>query len=92
MTCEKYQKNNQTHLRVTEYTMEMKTKKMIYYFTNLFPGNEQISSEILKTINDNPLTLFNEMKNVFEGAFSKIHSDMANRVYSKIPMDELYLP
>ncbi|CAH1110215.1 unnamed protein product [Psylliodes chrysocephalus] len=92
MWCEKYQKNGKTHVRITKYTMDMQPENNIFEFTNLFPADKAIEDKILKTINENNLSIFNELKDGFEQIFSMIYLQTSNKVLSKIPLDELFLP
>lgn len=89
--CETYQKKGTLHLRFTDYKMEMSVKKCNFDFHNIFPGNEQISQEVSKTLNENSLDIFQEVKSGFEEVFAAVHKNAANSVFAKIPMDELFL-
>ncbi|CAG9853595.1 unnamed protein product [Phyllotreta striolata] len=92
MWCEKYKKNGKTYIRFTNYTMDMHPEKMIYNFSDVFPSNKQIENEISKTLNENSIEIFNEMRSSFEQIFSTIHITVANQILSKIPFDEVFLP
>ncbi|KAJ8958529.1 hypothetical protein NQ318_002324 [Aromia moschata] len=91
MTCEKYVKNDKTYIKLTNYTMNMKPEKISFYFGNIFPEDERISAEVLKTLNENSLDIFNEVKPGFERAISFIYMNVANKVFSKIPIDDIFL-
>lgn len=90
--CEQYTKNGKSYIRLKNYSMNMTVEKCVFHFENLFPGNEQISNEIEKTINENFMDIFREVKHGFEEVFSTLHQDAANNVFSKVPVDDLYLP
>lgn len=91
MLCEKYKKKNETYLRVTNYTMDFKTERIVYDFDNIFPADEQISREIARTLNENSLSIFNEVKGGIEKAFSFIYKQYMNNVFSKIPLRQVFL-
>ncbi|ERL92115.1 hypothetical protein D910_09435 [Dendroctonus ponderosae] len=59
---------------------------------NVTMRNEQISREVEKTVNENALEIFKEVKGGFEQVFSKLYKNTANSLFSKIPEDELFLP
>ncbi|CAH1110230.1 unnamed protein product [Psylliodes chrysocephalus] len=92
MWCEKYQKKGKTHIRFINYTMDMRPDNVLFEFTNLFPSNKDIENEIGKTLNENSLAIFNEIKAPVEQIFSTIHTQIANQVLSKIPFDDIFLP
>ncbi|KAJ8917337.1 hypothetical protein NQ315_002359, partial [Exocentrus adspersus] len=69
MACEKYTKNNDTYIRVVDYAMDMRPEKITYDFGNVFPGNEEISNQIVRTLNENSKSIFDEVKPGIEKAF-----------------------
>ncbi|KAJ8930586.1 hypothetical protein NQ314_016598 [Rhamnusium bicolor] len=71
--------------------MDMKPEKVEYEFENIFPGSKQISDEILKTINENSLDIFNDVKAGFEEIFSLLYLKYTNSVFSKIPLKDVFL-
>ncbi|XP_018570244.1 protein takeout-like [Anoplophora glabripennis] len=91
MTCEKYTKNNEIYLRVVNYTMDINSESIVYDFDSIFPGNEQISNEIAKTLNENSLSIFNEVKGGIEKAFSFVYMQYMNNVFSRIPLNQIFL-
>ncbi|XP_066255610.1 protein takeout-like [Euwallacea similis] len=88
--CELYTKKEKTHLRLKDYTIEMTAESCHFDFPNLIPGNEQISKEVSKTVNENSLEIFKDVKNGFEQMLSSLHQNAANNVFSKIPEEELF--
>nr|XP_023028012.1 protein takeout-like [Leptinotarsa decemlineata] len=92
MKCEQYKKNDKTYLRFANYTIDMNPESIHYDFSNIFPANKQIQAEIRKMVNENSLVLFNDVRMGFQEAFSIFHMDIANLVFSKIPMDDVFTP
>ncbi|ERL92114.1 hypothetical protein D910_09435 [Dendroctonus ponderosae] len=74
------------------HVMNMSVESCQFDFPNIIPGNEQISREVEKTVNENALEIFKEVKGGFEQVFSKLYKNTANSLFSKIPEDELFLP
>lgn len=77
---------------MTGYSLEMNPKKVVFDFRNIVEGNQQLSDEILKTINENSLGVYSDVKNGFGKAFSEIYIGAANNFFMKVPEDELFLP
>lgn len=90
--CEHFMKKGKSHLRLKNYAMNMSVQECYFDFPNMIPGNEQISNELGKTINENSMEIFQDVKGGFEQLLSKVYENGANSVFSKIPEDELFLP
>ncbi|CAG9767766.1 unnamed protein product [Ceutorhynchus assimilis] len=90
--CEHYMKKGKSHMRLKNYKMNMSVEKCYFDFPNIIPGNEQISKEVGKTVNENSQEIFQDVKGGFEEVLARLHENGANSVFSKIPEDELFLP
>lgn len=86
------EKDGKKYMHVTEYKLIMNPEKVEYYFENIMPGNEQLSNELLKTINENSLSIFNDIKPGFQQVYSVIFKDIVNKIFDKVPMDEVFMP
>lgn len=91
MWCEKYQKRGKTYLRFTNYTLDMHPENVIFHFSNIFPTNKAIEKEIYKTVDENSMEIFKEIRGACEKLFAKIHIQLANAVLSRIPFEEGFL-
>ncbi|XP_060533535.1 uncharacterized protein LOC132706295 [Cylas formicarius] len=89
--CEHYSKKGKTFLRLKNYSMKMHVGNCRFVFPNLMPGNEQISKEIQKVIDENSLEIFNDVKSGFEKLLSSLHERASNGMFSRVPEDELFL-
>ncbi|XP_030747620.1 protein takeout-like [Sitophilus oryzae] len=89
--CEHYTKKGKSHMKLKNYKMDMSTEGAYFDFENIFPGNEQISKEVGKTINENSQEVFNDVKQGFEKILAELHQNAANSVFSKIPENELFV-
>ncbi|KAJ3651202.1 hypothetical protein Zmor_017254 [Zophobas morio] len=90
--CEKYTKNNKKYIRITDFVFKLKPKKVVFDFKNLVDGNEYLSNEVLKTANENPMQVYADVGPAFDEAIAKIEKEIVNRVFSRVPEDELFLP
>lgn len=91
MKCEKYYKKGKRHIKLTEYKIDMNPKNVVYHFDDVLPENARISSAITNTVNENPLEIFGDVKPSFEKVWAELHLAMANQVFAKIPVDEIFL-
>nr|CAI5816823.1 unnamed protein product [Callosobruchus analis] len=92
MTCQKYQKNDKTYIKITNYTMDINPRTLIYDMQNIIPGNPEISEQVVKTLNADPILVWGEIKSAFDTIVAQMHKNVGNKLHSKIPMDEIYLP
>ena len=92
MRCEKYTKKNQKHIRMTDIVIKLKPQGIVFDFVNLIDGNEQLSNEVLKTLNENSMEVYADLGPSFNEAIAKIEKEIINRVFSRVPEDELFLP
>ncbi|XP_063926422.1 protein takeout-like isoform X2 [Zophobas morio] len=89
--CEKYTKRNQKHIRMTDFVLKLKPKRIVFGFENLIDGNEQFSNEVLKTINENSEQVYADVAPAINEAIAKIEKEIVNQVFSRVPEDELFL-
>ncbi|XP_050316007.1 circadian clock-controlled protein daywake-like [Anthonomus grandis grandis] len=89
--CEHFTKKGKQHMRLKNYKMDMSVESCHFDFPNIIPGNEKISAELGKTVNENSLEIFKDVKGGFEEILSRLHESGANSIFAKIPEDELFL-
>ena len=77
---------------MTDFTLNLKPKRVVFGFENLVDGNEQLSNEVLKTINENSEQVYADVAPAFNEAIGKYEKEVFNRVFSRVPEDELFLP
>lgn len=85
------EKGGKKYLHCTDYQLKLNPENVTYYFENIMPGNEQLSNELLKTINENSLNVFKDISSGFEKIYSVIFKDLVNKVFGRVPMDEIFL-
>ncbi|EFA05352.1 uncharacterized protein LOC663271 [Tribolium castaneum] len=90
--CERYTKKGKTHLRMTEHVFKFNPKKVIFSYDNIINGNEQLSQQIMKTINENSLTVYADFGAAIEQVMATVWSQNINEVFARVPEEELFLP
>ena len=91
LRCEKYTKKKQKHIRVTDSVLKLKPKRVVFDFQNLIDGNEQLSNEVLKTINENSGQVYADVGPAFDEAIAKYEKEIINQVFSRVAENELFL-
>lgn len=84
-------KKGQKHIKITSYNLKLTPDKVEMDFSGLFPDNKQFADQITRTLRENTDILFEEFKGPFSKVFASIQTDLSNRVYSKIPMNNVFL-
>ncbi|XP_030747616.1 protein takeout-like [Sitophilus oryzae] len=86
--CERYKKKGKSHIRITNYTMNMLADDARFDFQ---PAEENsIIEKVIDTVNEESIDTFNDLKIGFQEIWSALHMQTANNVFSKIPDDELF--
>lgn len=91
LDCKREDKKEQTFITVTSFKMVMNPEQIHLDFENLIPGNEQLTNEVSKTINENSHEIFKDVKGAIEQVFEKIFTATTNRVFSKLKESDIFL-
>lgn len=92
VTCEKYTKNGKTHLRVLDFKAKCTPKRVNFYFENLIDGNELLSNEVLKALNENGLAIFAEIEGTMQEVMGAVWTSALNEVSRRVALEDLFLP
>ncbi|XP_044260771.1 uncharacterized protein LOC123008818 [Tribolium madens] len=90
--CERYTKKGKTHLRMTDHVFKFNPKKVIFYYDDIIKGNEQLSEQIMKTINENALAVYADFGAAIEQIMATVWVKNINEVFARVPEDELFQP
>lgn len=85
-------KKGKDYLRLTSYKITVKPEKIHYKFDNIIGGaaNARLSEQIHTVINDNSLAIFEEVRAATEESYGIIFKEIANKIFTKVPLDEIY--
>nr|XP_023030123.1 circadian clock-controlled protein-like [Leptinotarsa decemlineata] len=91
VTFEKKTKNNRAHLTVKSYDMKITIKGAHFDFRNLFNGNEKLSDNIHKVVNENWNVIYEDVREGVQKAYGEAFKLVTNEFFEKIPVDEIFL-
>ncbi|KAJ3651204.1 hypothetical protein Zmor_017256 [Zophobas morio] len=91
-TCERYTKKNKTFFRVSDFKFQMKPKRIVFDFENIIDGNEQLSKEVVKTLNENAESVYEDVGPAFNEVMGTVWKQTLNQVFNRVPEEELFLP
>lgn len=87
---DKFQQQNKNYLRPTNLQIKVNTIERVYFnFENLYNGNKQLAEATNKVLNDNWEEIFNDVKNGYENLLSRVVENMAQNVFSRVPIPDL---
>lgn len=90
--CERYTKKNQTYFRITNFSFSIKPEKIHFDFENIIDGNELLSKEVVKTLNENSEIVYADVGPAFNQVMATVWKETINQVFVRIPENELFLP
>lgn len=88
---EPYMKDGEAYLKIKDYKIILEPKRVVLHFTNLFNGQKTLSDNLHSFINENWKVVFDELKGGYEESFARVFQDVANRLFSQIPIDKIFL-
>lgn len=91
MKGEPYQKNNETYMRFTKYSIKFRPKSAKLMFENLFNGDKLLGDTMNKFLNDNWEIVFQELIPGYEETFGILFKDIANKLFTKVPLNKIFL-
>lgn len=78
-------------MRIVDYKVSIVPKKMTFKFDNLFNGDQRLGDEINKVLNENWESLYNDVKPGYDESFALVFKDLANRVFNRVPFNEIFV-
>ncbi|XP_063987968.1 protein takeout-like [Diachasmimorpha longicaudata] len=88
-TGEKFEKDGETYMRITKYTVKFNPEKVLLKFDNLFDGDEVLSNQMNTFLNENADLLFKELKGSYEETFGLVFAQMANEIFTRVPFNKI---
>ncbi|KAB0791250.1 hypothetical protein PPYR_03050 [Photinus pyralis] len=92
VTATRVDKDGEEFLKLTDVAVDLEPNSAELDFGELVPGNKQMSDEIGKTLNENWREVFAEFKGAYEQTVGYYLSAVANQLFDKVPMAELFPP
>ncbi|XP_060828550.1 protein takeout-like [Bombus pascuorum] len=90
ISCEKYEKNGETYLKIKKYGVTLNPAQISLQFDNLFNGDKTLGPQLNNFINENAELLFKELKAPYEETFSQVFTQLSNDVFSRVPLNKIF--
>ncbi|XP_066999781.2 protein takeout [Anabrus simplex] len=85
-------KNGDSYFDVTDFKLDIfSLGKLSFNFENLFNGDKTLGESMNKIMNENWKDMWAELRPSFEKTFSAVFREYAHRLFSKVPMKDIFL-
>lgn len=91
ITFEEETKNNKLYFKITSYKISITPTNAHYHYDNLFNGDQQLSTNTLQVLNDNWKEIYDDVREGVENAYAEIFKAVGNRLFSSVPIQEIFL-
>lgn len=88
---EEFEKKGKKYWNIKEYGLKIRPEKVYFRFDNLFGGDERLGKQMNSFMNENSNEIFAEMRGPFEESFGLIFQSIANRVFMRVPINEIFI-
>lgn len=83
--------DHQTYAEVMNIKVELDPSHVTYQLENLFNGQKDLSENMHALINENWKDIFNELKPGIGEAFGLIAKSVVDRIFGKLPLEQLFV-
>ena len=91
LTGEPVVKDGETYMRIKKYKVKFEPKLVKLYFENLFNGDKRLGDAMNSFMNDNWEIIFQELKGAYEDTFGYVFKEITNKLFTKVPMNRIFL-
>lgn len=85
-------KNDRIYIQTEKFKLDFETKRLRLHFTNLFNGDKALGDNMNLFLNENWSDILGELKPAISSALEQIFELIINRIFAKVPYEDLYLP
>lgn len=86
------EKNGKQFIQTERFQLDFDTTQLHINLENLFNGDKALGDNMNRFLNENWRDILNELKPAVTFAIEEILKGIINRIFLKVPYDEIYLP
>lgn len=86
------QKNGKDYIQTDSFKLDFDTTQLHINLENLFNGDKALGDNMNQFLNENWRDILNELKPAVTLAVEEILKSIINRIFSKVPYSDIYLP
>ncbi|KAL3271586.1 hypothetical protein HHI36_022061 [Cryptolaemus montrouzieri] len=91
MDMETYTQDNDLFVRYTKGVFDFDAEDCFVRFDNLFDGNSKLSESMNQVLNENCMSILNEVKPVYGAVIGDNVRELANKIFTQVPLKDIYL-
>lgn len=84
-------KHGKDYIQTEKFKLDFETTKLALHFSNLFNGDKALGDNMNLFLNENWKDILGELKPSISSALEQIFEIIINRIFAKVPYDELFL-
>lgn len=85
-------KKGKEYIQTESFQLDFDPSRLHIHLENLFNGDKALGDNMNQFLNENWREIFTELKPAITYAVEEILKGIINRIFSKIPYNEVYLP
>lgn len=78
-------------MRLVDYKLTTEPKRVYFHFDNLFNGDPVLAPTTLNFFNEHWKDIYDEIKPQYEESFGIVFKEISNRIFTKVPFNEIFL-
>lgn len=87
---EPFEKKGKKYWRLNDYKLTLEPELVTMYFGNLFNGDRLLGESTNTFINEQWRDIFGELRPGYEETFGIIFKDIANRIFTRVPFNDIF--
>ncbi|GJQ74784.1 hypothetical protein Trydic_g21627 [Trypoxylus dichotomus] len=91
MDFEIISKGGEKHYSIVKADADLRTRKVTFYFSNLFNGNERLGNNMNQFINDNWADVYGELKYSINNLIKTLVNDVLEAYFDKVPVEDFFI-
>lgn len=84
-------RNKKSFMEVEDLQFKFNTTRLHLYLGNLFNGDKALGDNMNKFLNENWTEIFKELHPSIEAALAQAYKEIANRIFRKVPFNQIVL-
>lgn len=88
---EPFKKKGKKYMKIVDYKLITEPKRVYFDFENLFNGDPVLGRTTLSFFNEQWKDIYDEIKPQYEESFGLVFKEIANRIFTKVPLNEIFL-
>uniref|UniRef100_A0A6M2DWZ1 Putative hemolymph juvenile hormone binding protein n=1 Tax=Xenopsylla cheopis TaxID=163159 RepID=A0A6M2DWZ1_XENCH len=90
-TSQRSERKGKSYMQLDQFDVKFTPKRVTMHFDNLFNGDKVLGDNLNNFINENWPEIFKEVQPALEDSLAQIFLEITNRVFNKVPTEEVFI-